>query len=488
MQRKKILALVFSVSLLVTAVAACGTSGEEGTGGQTGNGGQETDDGDSDPGDGTDDEGTDSPSPGETSTITITFRDDGQGSSGNGWQWYENAHASWDMRDSVELDIAPITAGEGDYFTRIALALQSAETAPDLVQEDTFQLPSDARANYLTDMTDMVEAWEDWTSEDGIIESLKLGVTVDGRVYGVPYNTDTRGLWYNKVLFEEAGFDAESWAPATWEELIEDLKTIKEAHPDVVPLWLNSGIATGEATTMQTYQMLLYGTGDGGAETLFNDDKWVVESQGILDSLNFIRTIYQEELGPPLSRILDASGSNTGAREFLPQGKAAVELDGSWITGNYKPGGAAEWAEYADVLGFAPMPDQDGNGTVTLAGGWALSIPERSDNKEVTFEFIKHLMSTEVYTDFIIKAGSIATRYDTAADPAYTEEPFMQQATEFLSGAGFRPINDDYPAVSTAIQSMVESVVTDRATPEQAMEQFKTDVTRIVGDENVVSE
>ncbi|NJP41089.1 ABC transporter substrate-binding protein, partial [Oscillospiraceae bacterium HV4-5-C5C] len=69
---------------------------------------------------------------GEKSKITITFRDDGQGSSGTGWKWFENGYNSWDKKDSVELDIAPITAGEGDYFTKIALALQSAETAPDL--------------------------------------------------------------------------------------------------------------------------------------------------------------------------------------------------------------------------------------------------------------------------------------------------------------------------------------------------------------------
>ncbi|NJP39692.1 extracellular solute-binding protein [Oscillospiraceae bacterium HV4-5-C5C] len=353
--------------------------------------------------------------------------------------------------------------------------------------EDTFQLPSDARASYLSDMTEMVNGWEDWSSSDGIIDSLKSGVTVDGKVYGVPYNTDTRGLWYNKDILTASGIDAENWAPKTWDDLLNDLRTIKEKNPDIVPLWLNSGIATGEATTMQTYQMLLYGTGKG-AETLYKDDKWIVGSQGIIDSLTFIQTVYKEELGPPLSKILDANGSNTGAREYLHSGKAAVELDGNWITGNYKTGGAAEWPEYAEKLGFAPMPNEDGSGTVTLAGGWALAIPEKSDNKDMTFDFITHLMSKDVYTDFIVSSGSICTRQDTAKDTKYTSEPFMDLATQFLSGAGFRPINDDYPAVSTAIQSMVESVVTQKATPEEAMAQFKTDVIRTVGEENVTTE
>lgn len=37
---------------------------------------------------------------------------------------------------------------------------------------------------------------------------------------------------------------------------------IKENVPDVIPFWCNSGVATGEATSMQTYEMLLYGTGE----------------------------------------------------------------------------------------------------------------------------------------------------------------------------------------------------------------------------------
>lgn len=30
----------------------------------------------------------------------------------------------------------------------------------------------------------------------------------------------------------------------------------------MIPFWCNSGVATGEATSMQTYEMLLYGTGE----------------------------------------------------------------------------------------------------------------------------------------------------------------------------------------------------------------------------------
>ncbi|MBO1718882.1 extracellular solute-binding protein, partial [Bacteroides xylanisolvens] len=85
----------------------------------------------------------------------------------------------------------------------------------------------------------------------------------------------------------------------------------------------------------------------------------------------------------------------------------------------------------------ASMPTSEGQDpkTITLAGGWALSIPENADAKDETFEFIKHLMDPEVYTDAVIAQGNIATRQDVAGDETYSAQPFKQIATEFLESA-----------------------------------------------------
>ena len=53
--------------------------------------------------------------------ITFTYRDDGSDQSvAPLYQWVTAAYDSWDKKDEVELDVAPITASEGDYFTKIA--------------------------------------------------------------------------------------------------------------------------------------------------------------------------------------------------------------------------------------------------------------------------------------------------------------------------------------------------------------------------------
>lgn len=418
----------------------------------------------------------------QKTTITLTFRDDGIGENGTLYKWIKELSASYPDKN-VEIKPAPIQASEGDYFAKVALALKSKDTAPDIVTEDTFILNSDASAGYLEPLDDRLKEWEDW-SNGSFIEAMKKGVTAsDGKVYGVPYNTDSRGLWYNKEIFKQAGLP-EDWQPKNWEDVLNAARTIKSKQPDIVPIWMNMGKATGEATSMQTYEMLLYGTG----ERLYDNEggKWIVKSQGILDALTFIETVNKEKLGPPLSKVLNGQAGNTATREYLPKGKLAISLDGSWITGNYFEGGASPWPEYKDVLGFAPMPTSQGQepGSITLAGGWALSIPSNAKHKEEAWNFIKYALNKENSQKLITASGNITVRADVAKDPEYTKMPFNETATKYLQNAEFRPAQEKYPEVSTQIQTMVESVATGTS-PLDAMNKYAQDVTRIVGADHV---
>ncbi|MGU3470630.1 ABC transporter substrate-binding protein [Paenibacillus sp. D51F] len=411
-------------------------------------------------------------------TVTITYRDDGIGEKGVLYKWIKEVASTFPDK-SIEIKPTPIQASEGDYFAKIALALKSKDTAPDIVTEDTFILNSDAAAGYLEPLDERLKGWEDW-GNGSFIEAMKKGVTAsDGKVYGVPYNTDSRGLWYNKELFKKAGLP-EDWKPKTWDEVLDAARAIKAKEPDVVPIWMNMGKATGEATSMQTYEMLLYGTG----ERLYDDasGKWVTKSQGINDALSFIDTVNKEKLGPPLSKVLNGQAGNTATREYLPKGKLAISLDGSWIPGNYLDGGAAPWPEYKDVLGFAPMPTSKGQapGSITLAGGWALSIPSNAKHKDAAWSFIKYALNKENTAKLVIASGNITVRADVSKDPAYTKMPFNEIATDYLKNAEFRPAQDKYPEVSTQIQAMVESVATGTS-PADAASKYAQDVSRIVG-------
>lgn len=421
-------------------------------------------------------------------TITVCYRDAGLGEQETMYKWIKSAYDKWDKKDQVNLDIAPITASEGDYFTKIALQLADSKTCPDLVDEDTFQLPNDVEAGYLSNLDDLVKTYDDWQNGK-YYGTMKQVVTYKGSVYGIPYCTDTRGLWYDRQILQDAGVikAGEEWQPASWADVFSACEKVKANRPDVVPFWCNVGVATGEATSMQTYEMLLYGTGE---RLLDQNGKWIVSSKGMRDTLQFLQDVYVNKgYGPSLDLVLNGQAANTAFRQYFPAHKLAIALDGCWKCGNWKATGPAPVADYEHTFGFAKMPTQTGNngGSITLSGGNAFSIPENADQKQWAFEFLKQLMDPEGgYLDSIIAQGNICTRTDILDVPQYANQPYFRLATKLLETAAFRPQNDQYPSVSTCIQTMVESVVSGTSI-QDAIDQYGKDVTRIVGASNVVS-
>lgn len=376
-------------------------------------------------------------------------------------------------KPNVQINPAPITADENTYYTKLDLMMKSGTSSPDIVNEDTFLISSDAAAGYLEPITDAMNSWEEWPQ---VTTNVKKGVTIDGKVYGIPSSTDSRGIWYNKELFKKAGLPAE-WAPKTWDDILSASKTIKEKLNGVTPFVMYNGKAIGEGTSMQCYEMLLYGTG----ETLLdNSGKWIVSSPNILSTLKFIDTINRGGYGAGTAMITNGQEGSIVANQLIPQGKVAMLLDGYWASGAWK----TAMKDYQNTMGFVAMPTQKGQepGSITMSGGWAWSLTKNSANKEAATDFLKFMCNKDNLKKLVLAQGNLSPRSDIASDPEYiNSNPFNKVATEFLKNAQFRPTDPNYSSVSTAIQTMVEAVATGSATPEAAMQSYANDVKRIVG-------
>ncbi|PWD51328.1 sugar ABC transporter substrate-binding protein [Serinibacter arcticus] len=380
------------------------------------------------------------------------------------------------------IELEPIAAQETDYFTKLALMNGSPDTAPDIIYEDTFQVRPDAAAGYLLPMDDYLAEWEDWGQfPEGIREA---GKGDDGSIYGVSMGTDTRGVYFNKDIFEQAGLPVD-WQPETWDDLLEAARAVKEAVPDVIPINIYSSKAQGEAASMQGFEMLLYGTED----TLYDADegKWIVGSQGFTDSLTFLKTLQDEELAPSLEDALDTNLPNRVSGELLPQGKLAIAVDGSWVPGGWMAGDNA-WPEWQEVMGMAAMPTQNGQepGSTSMSGGWLLSIGANADDPQAAFDFIALTLNEENSFKFATENSQIAARDDVAANPEYVSfNPSFEFFSSLVPTTHFRPATPDYAQISNNIQVAAESVITGQATPEQAAATYDEAVTRVVGEENV---
>ncbi|WP_238650408.1 extracellular solute-binding protein [Paenibacillus piscarius] len=416
--------------------------------------------------------------------VTITFRS--SGSEDTLTKYFESGLIEKFETDNpdIKIKIAPVLASEGDYTSKIVLQMKSPDTAPDIVAEDTSIIKSDAAAGYLEPLDTQVAGWSDW--KDKFIENLKAGVTgEDGKIYGIPATSDTRGIWYNKELLAQAGLPV-PFKPATWDEVLEAARTIKDKLPGVTPLNMIVGKSSGEGVTMQTLEMLLYGTND----TLYNDEtkKWVVSSPGLLDSFKFIDQLFNvDKTGPTMQVALNGQAGSIAFQQLFPQGKLAMAVDGSWAGSTWFENGAAPIENVADKMGFAPFPTQNGQepGAITMSGGWAWSIPAQSQNKEAAWKFMEFLMNQENATGRVMAEGNLSPRNDSVDVAGYTDRTYTAEAQALLEVAKFRPANDEYATVSAQLQSIVESIASGKLTPEDAVKQLKDNVVRALGEDKV---
>ncbi|MFF7278828.1 extracellular solute-binding protein [Streptomyces griseorubiginosus] len=374
-----------------------------------------------------------------------------------------------------KVELVPIKAPDSEYYTKLQQMLRSAKTAPDLVYEDTFLINSDITSGYLKPLDAYLAKWPDWNQ---FIDTAKAAAKAeDGKTYGVPDGTDTRGLWFDKGIFAKAGLPTD-WQPKTWDEILDAARTIKRRVPDVTPLNVYTGKPAGEAATMQGFEMLLYGTsdgtGDGTTDPLYDSTskKWIAGGQGFKDALAFVETVYREKLGPDVSTALDPNIQTIVRGDLLPKGKLGINLDGSWLPQDWLEGSGHEWPEWSSRLGLAYMPTQHGQapGKVSMSGGWTWSVPAKAANPDLAFEFVKTMQTKANAQKWYVANSGIAVRKDVAEDPAYAKaQPGIRFFTDLVASTHYRPAYPAYPKVSTAIQEAMEGVTTgDRSVADAA--------------------
>lgn len=366
-----------------------------------------------------------------------------------------------------------IGGSEGDYFTKIALMMKS--NAPiDILTEDSVMLKGDIDAGHLYPIPDI----KDWSGWNYIFPSLKDAVTFDDKVYGVPLDTDTRGLFYNVNIFKKAGIKL-PWNPKNWNDIYRTLETIKKRVPDVFPISFNAG-ANGEGTSMQTAEMFLYGTGD----TLYKNNKWVVTSKGLLSTLRFIHKLFKNNLCIRIDICLSVQYFNIMSQTLASEQKIAVILDGNWLTQMW----IKKYPEIYRSYKFTAMPTEFGQkpGHISMSGGWVLAVSNKSGKKKEALEFIKFAMNKKNMLNYSQIMRNLTTRKDVAEMKDYPDA--LKKATEFLNFTHFRPANENYPIVSSYLQDAVEAVASNRQTPVDAMDQFANSVERSLGKDKVVKE
>ena len=370
--------------------------------------------------------------------------------------------------------------GKDEQMTQ-QLALDfSTGAGADVAAFDGFLIPSFVEGGLLKPLDEVagadVNSWEGWSH---ISEGAKSLMSYGGKAYGLALGTDVRAIFVRKELLKSAGLDPDSFQPKSWAELLDAARAIKKANPDSFPLQLNAGVNMGEATTMQGYYMAILGTGESVVD---ENGKYIVSSQGILDTLNLYKTIYvDEQLGDQRAQLL-GDGRNRTFTNFR-DGKTALLVEGDWFFNSVMAPGAEFGLENRDAeVTWASMPAQEpgkgyrGQDYVTVSGGTGFVLNPATKNPAEAWALLSYMNSQESLTAFQGFREARRIRDDVATP----NNVYLQKTQEsLLPITTARPNDPNYNKVSAEIQRMTESVVSGEASPEDAMAAYKAAVIEI---------
>ncbi len=333
----------------------------------------------------------------------------------------------------------------------------------DIISLDQIWLGEFAGKGLLTDLTNYTEKWgrmSDW------YQSNWAGGVYKGKPYGIWYETDVRGIWYWKDLLKQANIEPSMLM--TWEGYIDAAKKLNTA---LRPEGTEGVHLTGASHSPDLWYPYLWELGGeiikqkSGHPT--KGAYWFPAYNGSagVKAMEFIKTQVDSDIIPQKKHFF---GDEFANRKF------AVMIEGSWMP--------SKWSnltgQQIENIGFIPMfpvPDNKTKNS-TLMGGWVISIPMTSSNKNVAWEIIEQLLEPEILSPWLAKQGFLPTQItlgqgtNSYSDHLRKSIPFYDDMISIIPTGGSRPNIPEYQDIAEHIRQALEEVFYNIKEPKQALD------------------
>lgn len=281
---------------------------------------------------------------------------------------------------------------------KIKLAVNSG-AAPDFAQHHPFVAGAQGFAEPLDDL------WAEWGAEDEFLDSCIEDCTWNGVKYGVPFNTTSICLLYNKEMYAEAGIAA---PPATMEELLEvskkltDLSKRRYGFVCYANPWGLFGLVAANGSDLIT---------PDGKPNL--NDPQVIKTLG--DYIKMATVEKVSAVPPPQESQAEVASALFGT------GRAAQFITGTWDFSVLRE-------QYPDVWAKTGVAKCPGTTDSCVAGGGGNFVPLGAKNREAAFELMKWMSSDGFIIEFSKDFGQFPPRKGQTDDPYFSGEmmdPFI---------------------------------------------------------------
>jgi multiple sugar transport system substrate-binding protein len=136
------------------------------------------------------------------------------------------------------------------------------------------------------------------------------------------------------------------------------------------------------------------------------------------------------------------------------------------------------------MLPVFPVPNQN-NMTATMMGGWILSIPETSKNKDLSWELLTLMVEPNVLTPMLQKEGYLPTQKPIGEGPyasqLNTTIPYYKEMISMIPVGHSRPNVPEYSQIADNIKQAIDEVYFGVKEPKQALNDAALKSAKVLG-------
>ncbi|HEX2822189.1 MAG TPA: ABC transporter substrate-binding protein [Streptosporangiaceae bacterium] len=294
---------------------------------------------------------------------------------------------------------------------------------------------------------------------------LVAGATYKGAIYGSPLFEDQGFLYYRKDLLTKDGLPV----PKTWEQLETDAKAVlAKGQTKYGFVW------EGDSYEGLTCDFMEYLTDAGGTATNSTYTTATLNSAAALKAVTFMRGLVTSGVTPAAVTTFQEPQAmttfGTGQAVFLRNWDYAYSAATTPSSGGKLT---------ASQVGVEPLPTFAGQSTPGYSniGGWNMYINPHSTHIGADLTFIQWLSSTAAQDILSQRYGFISTVQSVRTSPAViASNPVF--AVVPLTKLVPRPAGTpEYPALSTAIYTNVNSALAGSSSPAAAVAAMQSSAT-----------
>ena len=275
----------------------------------------------------------------------------------------------------------------------------------DIITIGAYETPLWGKLGWLQSLDDLGDAYD----YGDVLPQVKDALSVDGKLYAVPFYAESSFTFYRKDLFEKAGITMPD--KPTYAQIAEYAAKLTDPAAGVYGICLRGKAGWGE--NMAFFTTLVNGMGgqwfDMNWKPMLESPEWKASLDWYLD----VMTKY----GPPGA---SANGHNEN-RALFATGKCAMWIDATSAAGFiYNP----KESQVADKTAFTASPVSDKHPNASgWSWAWALGIPSSSSKADAAKSFLAWATSKDYVKLVGTTEGWVAappgTRQSTYDNPDY---------------------------------------------------------------------